>query len=196
MLKNFVVRHRGAGDLLHERGGGRALELVAVELRRSDRAHERIARRARRWRRSRRVSRWNCTQSMHHGARPGRRAPRLEVEQDRVADQVALVVHGDELLGLVDLEVREAVDADVRSSRSASGPVMNRSVMWWDWSSSAQVSTHDRCSERQLLNSGVTGKVRRAARVAQQLDRAPGAGECGGEALGRHDGRALHRVGT
>jgi hypothetical protein len=36
---------------------------------------------------------------------------------------------------------------------------MKRSVMWWDWSSSAQVSTHDRCSERQFVNSGFTGKV-------------------------------------
>src|SRR4051812_50218976 len=36
---------------------------------------------------------------------------------------------------------------------------MKRSVMWWDWSSSAQVSTHDRCSDRQLVNSGFTGKV-------------------------------------
>src|SRR3954452_325976 len=45
------------------------------------------------------------------------------------------------------------------SSRSASWPWMKRSVMWWDWSSSAQVSTHDRCSERQLVNSGFTGKV-------------------------------------
>src|SRR4051794_23028679 len=45
------------------------------------------------------------------------------------------------------------------SSRSASWPWMKRSVMWCDWSSSAQVSTHDRCSERQLVNSGFTGKV-------------------------------------
>ena len=31
--------------------------------------------------------------------------------------------------------------------------------MWCDWSSNAQVSTHDRCSERQFVNSGCTGKV-------------------------------------
>src|SRR4051794_13690099 len=45
------------------------------------------------------------------------------------------------------------------SSRSASGPSTNRSVMWCDWSSSAQVSSQDRDSVRQLVNSGCTGKV-------------------------------------
>ena len=38
----------------------------------------------------------------------------VEVEEDRVADHVAVVVAGDELLGLVDLERREAVDTGVR----------------------------------------------------------------------------------
>ena len=36
---------------------------------------------------------------------------------------------------------------------------MNRSVMWCDWSSSATDVRHACCSERQLLNSGVTGKT-------------------------------------
>ena len=45
------------------------------------------------------------------------------------------------------------------SSLSASGPVMNRSVMWCDWSSSATDVRHACCSDRQLLNSGVTGKT-------------------------------------
>jgi hypothetical protein len=37
----------------------------------------------------------------------------LEVEEDGVADQVARRAHRDELLGLADAEVREAVDTDV-----------------------------------------------------------------------------------
>src|SRR3954452_23932355 len=45
------------------------------------------------------------------------------------------------------------------NSRRASGPVTNRSCMWCDWSSSAQLSSQDRCSDRQLVNSGCTGKV-------------------------------------
>src|SRR3954464_2946259 len=45
------------------------------------------------------------------------------------------------------------------NSRSASAPSTNRSVMWWDWSSRAQLSSHARCSVRQLVNSGCTGKV-------------------------------------
>ncbi len=43
------------------------------------------------------------------------------------------------------------------SSRSASGPLRYRSVMWWDWSNSAQEVRQARCSERQLVNSGATG---------------------------------------
>jgi hypothetical protein len=45
------------------------------------------------------------------------------------------------------------------NSRSASGPSTNRSVMWWDWSSSAHVVAHARCSERQFVNSGAIGNV-------------------------------------
>ncbi len=37
----------------------------------------------------------------------------VEEEEDRVADDVAVVVAGDELLGLADLEARERVDAEV-----------------------------------------------------------------------------------
>ncbi|WP_426228027.1 hypothetical protein [Pseudarthrobacter sp. DSP2-3-2b1] len=42
----------------------------------------------------------------------------------------------------------------------APGPLTNRSAMWGDWSSNAHESRHDACSRRQLVNSGVTGKVK------------------------------------
>ncbi len=45
------------------------------------------------------------------------------------------------------------------SSRSASGPLMNRSVMWCDWSNSAHEVRQASCSVRQLVNSGATGKA-------------------------------------
>ncbi len=41
-------------------------------------------------------------------------------------------------------------------SFSASGPLMNRLTMWWDWSNSTAVSRHAICSRRQLVNSPAT----------------------------------------
>ena len=57
--------------------------------------------------------------------------------------------------------VNFANELTARSCRSlsASGPLMNRSVMWCDWSSSAHDVRQDCCSLRQLLNSGATGKT-------------------------------------
>ena len=83
----------------------------------------------------------------------------LEVEQDGVADQVAVRVDGDELLGPFDPKFANVFTPRSLSSRSASGPAMNRSVMWWDWSSSAHVRAHARCSDRQFVNSGAIGNV-------------------------------------
>ena len=45
------------------------------------------------------------------------------------------------------------------SSRCASGPERNRSVMWCDWSNSAHEVRQASCSVRQLVNSGATGKA-------------------------------------
>ena len=45
------------------------------------------------------------------------------------------------------------------SSRSASGPLRNRSVMWCDWSNSTHEVRQACCSVRQLVNSGATGKA-------------------------------------
>jgi hypothetical protein len=83
----------------------------------------------------------------------------IEVEEDRVADEVAAGVRGDVLLGLSGSEVAEVL-APKRLSRSkAPGPRRKKSVMWWDWSNSTQQVRQARCSERQLVNSGATGKA-------------------------------------
>ena len=50
---------------------------------------------------------------MHHVPADEIEATLVEVEQDRVADDEALVVHGDELLGMTRGKAREVVDPDV-----------------------------------------------------------------------------------
>src|SRR3954462_11636629 len=94
-------------------------------------------------------------------------------------------------LALPGPKVAKVLTARSLNSRGASGPSTNRSVMWWDWSSRAQLSSHARCSVRQLVNSGFTGKVlggklrfrrsstglparaRAAARLSDDMDPAP-----------------------
>ena len=60
--------------------------------------------------------------------------------------------------------------------------------MWCDWSSSATDVRHACCSDRQLLNSGVTGKmVGRACASRSRLDGASSAGDGLRERLGHEN---------
>ena len=55
-----------------------------------------------------------------------------EIEQDAVADHLAVVVARRELLGLVDGEVLERVGREVRQQLQRIGPSTNRFTMWCD----------------------------------------------------------------
>ena len=68
------------------------------------------------------VSAWYCTQLCADGRPDEVDAVLVEEEEDRVADHVAVVIAGDELLRLADLEVLERVDAERGESGTTSGP--------------------------------------------------------------------------
>jgi hypothetical protein len=120
----------------------------------------------------------------------------VQVEEDGVADQVAVGVDGDVLLGPVDPEVREGVDAQVAEQAQCVRALDEqvRHVV-------GLVEQRARVCPRPLLRPPVRElrrdreRVGRRRRVAQQLDRVPDAGDRGGEALGGHviDGRKRHR---
>jgi hypothetical protein len=116
----------------------------------------------------------------------------LQVEQDRVADQVAVRVDGDELLGPVHPEVREGVHAQVaeQAQRVRSLDEQVRHVV-------GLVEQRARACPRQLLGPPVRElrrdreRVRERRRVPQQCDGVADPCDRGGEALGGHiiDGR-------
>jgi len=107
------------------------------------------------------------------------------VEEDRIADEVALVVHRDELLGPVDSEVLEAVHACVaqEAERVGSGDEQVGHVV-------RLIEEGHRIPPRELLGPPIRelGGHREDGRarlgVAQQLDRAPDPGDGVGDGLG------------
>ena len=83
----------------------------------------------------------------------------VEVEQDAVADDVAVVAaSGTICFALSAGKLVKLLMVRYEQSLSASGPLMVSSAMWCDWSNSTAVSRQARCSSRQLVNSlGTTG---------------------------------------
>ena len=121
----------------------------------------------------------------------------LEVEEDGVPDQVAVGVHGDELLGLAHGEVGEGVDAGV-----AEQPQRVRALDEEVGHVVRLVEQGAGLQPRPLLGAPV-GELRlhregarREGEVPEQLDRAAGPGEGSGEGFGWHDGRTFRRDGS
>ncbi len=113
MWKNFVGRHGATGQLLHQAERVRPLQLVPVQRGvLAGLAHERVGITL-----ERDVVVAGLADVLHpvEHHEPADKVERVlaEMEQDGIADEIALVVDGDELLRPVDLEVREAVHAGV-----------------------------------------------------------------------------------
>jgi hypothetical protein len=113
----------------------------------------------------------------------------FEVEQDGVTDQVAVGVHGHELLCLAHAEVGEGVDPDVAEQPECVRP-LDEEVGHVVRLVEQGAALHPRLllgtpvRELGLHRKG----ARREGQIPEQLDRAAGPGERGGEGFGCHDG--------
>ena len=117
----------------------------------------------------------------------------VEIEQDGVADHVAVVVAGDELFRLIDLEVLEAVDAEIREELQRVGALdveVGHVVRL--------VEQRAALAPRALLVAPVRelGPNHRKGigpdlRIAQQVDRALRTFQGGLQAVVGHGGRGL-----
>ncbi len=110
-----------------------------------------------------------------------------EVEQDRVADDEAVGVHSDVLLGLPRREVREAVDGQPLEQRQRVGSVQEEigHVV-------RLIEQRARLAPGRLLAAPVAElrpdreRVRPRGRVSEELDRAANARDRGFQALFAH----------
>jgi hypothetical protein len=192
-VEELDVGQRGAGHLLDQCGGGGALQLVPVELRRTGRPDGGVVVT---------LGRGVVVAALEVEGDPvdDHRVPDeieqllLEVEEDGVADQVAVGVHRDELLRLADAEVRERVHGQVAEQPECVGP-REEEVGHVVRLVEQRTGLHPRpllgapVGELRLDREG----ARREGEIPQQLDRATGAGEGRGQTLGGHVGAAFRR---
>ena len=195
-VEELHVGQRRADELRHDRAGGRPLQLVAVKHRRARPAVDRVVVA---------LDRHVPVARRHVVLQPvgDRRVTHhveqvlLQVEEDRVADEVAVGVDRDVLLGLARAEVRERVDAEAAQQPQRVGAAQEQvgHVM-------RLVEQHAGGPPRALLGApvGELGRdgegVRPRGRLAQQFHRRPGALDRRLEALERHRFLPLSRRRT